>query len=94
MYVSSCKSVDMKIDIIRYKEGFSIVVKVIKKWVSITNVSVKVRSKTIVMITIAIESVICVQLHLSGRRGKLEDFLEFSGLCDCPFQFVSDGCQV
>ena len=52
MYVSSCKSVDMKIDIIRYKEGFSIVVKVIKKWVSITNVSVKVRSKTIVKITI------------------------------------------
>ena len=64
----------MKIDIIRYKEGFSIVVKVIKKWVSITNVSVKVRSKTIVMITIAIESVICVQLHLSGRRGQTRRF--------------------
>ena len=77
MYVSSCKSVDLKIDIIRYKEGFSIVVKVIKKSVSIINVSVKVRSKTIVKITIAIESVICVQLHLSGRRGKLEDFWSF-----------------
>ena len=52
MYVSSCKSVDMRIDIVKYEEGFFIVVKITKKKVSITNVSVKVRSKTIVKITI------------------------------------------
>ena len=42
----------MRIDIVKYEEGFFIVVKIIKKGVSITNVSVKVRSKTIVKITI------------------------------------------
>ena len=52
MYVRSCKSVDMRIDIVKYEEGFFIVVKIIKKGVSITNVSVQVRSKTIVKITI------------------------------------------
>ena len=31
MYVSSCKSVDMRIDIVKYEEGFCIVVKIIKK---------------------------------------------------------------
>ena len=41
----------MRIDIVKYEEGFFIVVKIIKKEVSIT-VSVKVRSKTIVKITI------------------------------------------
>ena len=40
------------------------------------------------------ESIIRVQLCLSGRRGNFEDFLEFSVLYVCPFQFVSDGCQV
>ena len=52
MYVSSCKSVDMRIDIVKHEEGFFVVVKIIEKGVSITNVSVKVRSKTIVKITI------------------------------------------
>ena len=52
MHASSCKSVDMRIDIVKYEEGFFIVVKLIKKKVSITNVSVKVRSKTIVKIII------------------------------------------
>ena len=52
MYVSSCQSVDMRIDIVKYEEGFFIVVKIIKKGVSITNVSVIVSSKTIVKITI------------------------------------------
>ena len=52
MYVSSCKSVDMRIDIVKYEEGFWIVVKIIKKGLSITNVLVKVRLKTIVNITI------------------------------------------
>ena len=54
MYVSSCKSVDMRIDIVKYEEGFNfcIVVKIIKKGLSITNVLVKVRLKTIVNITI------------------------------------------
>ena len=51
MYVSSCKSVDMRIDIVEYEEGFFSVVKIIEKGLSIT-VSVKVRSKTIVKITI------------------------------------------
>ena len=48
MYVSSCQSVDMRIDIVKYEDGFFIVVKIIKKGVSITNVPVIVRSKTIV----------------------------------------------
>ena len=52
MYVSSCKSVDMRIDIVEYEEDFFSVVKIIEKGLSITNVSVKVRSKTIVKITI------------------------------------------
>ena len=52
MYVSSCKSVDMRIDIVEYEEGFFSVVKIIEKGLSITNVSVKVRSKTIVKIKI------------------------------------------
>ena len=52
MYVSSCKSVDMRIDIIKYEEGLFIVVKIIQKGVSITDVSVKVRSKTILKTTI------------------------------------------
>lgn len=52
MYVSSCKSVDMRIDIVKFEEGFWIVVKIIKKGLSITNVLVKVRLKTIVNITI------------------------------------------
>lgn len=51
MYVSSCKSVDMRIDIVKYEEGFCIV-KIIRKGLSITNVLVKVRLKTIVNITI------------------------------------------
>ena len=55
MYVSSCQSVDMRIDIVKYEEGFFIVVKIIKKGVSITNVSVIVRSKT--TITIELEPV-------------------------------------
>ena len=46
MYVSSCQTVDVRIDIVKYEEGFFIVVKVIKKGVYIINVSVKVRSKT------------------------------------------------
>ena len=57
MYVSSCQSVDMRIDIVKYEEGFFIVVKIIKKGVSITNVSVIVRSKTIVKITIELEPI-------------------------------------
>ena len=52
MYVSSCQSVDMRIDIVKYEEHLFIVVKIIKRGVSITNVSAKVRSKTIVKITI------------------------------------------
>ena len=51
MYISSCKSVDMGIDIIKYQEGFFAVVKIIKKRVSIINVSIKVISKTNVKIT-------------------------------------------
>ena len=51
MYISSCKSVDMGIDIVKYQEGFFVVVKIIKKRVSIINVSIKVISKTIVKIT-------------------------------------------
>ena len=51
MCASNCKSEDMKIDIVKYEEGFFIVVKIIEKGVPITNVSVKVRSKTIVKIT-------------------------------------------
>ena len=42
----------MRIDIVKYEEGFFIVVKIIKKKVSATNVSVKVKSKTILKITI------------------------------------------
>ena len=42
----------MRIDIVKNLEGFFIVVKIIKKGSSITNVSVIVRSKTIVKITI------------------------------------------
>ena len=52
MYVSSRKSVDMGIEIFKYKEGFFIVVKMIKRGVCIINVSVKVRLKSIVKITI------------------------------------------
>ena len=57
MYVSSCQSVDMRIDIVKNLEGFFIVVKIIKKGSSITNVSVIVRSKTIVKITIELEPI-------------------------------------
>ena len=57
MYVSSCQSVDMRIDIVKYEEGFFIVVKIIKKGVSITNVSVIVSSKTIGKITIELEPI-------------------------------------
>ena len=57
MYVSSCQSVDMRIDIVKYEDGFFIVVKIIKKGVSITNVSVIVRSKTVVKITIELEPI-------------------------------------
>ena len=57
MYVSSCQSVDMRIDNVKYEDGFFIVVKIIKKGVSITNVSVIVRSKTIVKITIELEPI-------------------------------------
>ena len=35
MYASSCKSVDMRIDSVKYEEGFFIVVKIIEKKVSI-----------------------------------------------------------
>ena len=35
------------------------------------------------------ESVNHVQLHLSGRRGKFEDFPEFSVLYVYPFQFFN-----
>ena len=52
MYVSSCKSVDIRIDIVKYEEGFFIVVKIIEKEIPITNVSVKVRSNSVVGITI------------------------------------------
>ena len=52
MYVSSCESVDLRIDIFKYEEDFFIVVKIIQKEVSITNVSVKVRSKNMIKITI------------------------------------------
>ena len=55
MYVSSRKAVDLGIKIFKYEEGFFIVVKIIKKGVSITNVSVIVRSKT--TITIELEPV-------------------------------------
>jgi len=47
----------MRIDIVKYEEGFLTVVKIIKKRVPITNVSVKVRSKTIVKITISLEPI-------------------------------------
>ena len=57
MYVSSCQSVDMRIDIVKYEEGFFIVVKIIEKGSSITKVSVIVRSKTIVKITIELEPI-------------------------------------
>ena len=57
MYVSRCQSVDKRIDIVKYEEGFLILVKIIKKRVPITNVSVKVRSKTIVKITISLEPI-------------------------------------
>ena len=36
----------MRTYIVKYDEGFFIVVKIIKKGITITNVSVKVRSKT------------------------------------------------
>ena len=66
---------------------FHIVVKIIKKGVSITTVSEKVGSKTVYRKDYKrIESVIRVQLHLSGRRGKFEDFLEFSARYVYPFQ--------
>ena len=47
----------MRIDNVKYEDGFFIVVKIIKKGVSITNVSVIVRSKTIVKITIELEPI-------------------------------------
>ena len=62
----------MRIDIVKYEEGFFVVVKIIKKELSIINVSTKVRLKSTIK-----KSVIRVQLHLSGRSGKFEDFLEF-----------------
>ena len=42
----------MRIDIVKCEEGFFIVVKILKKGVSNASVSVKVRSKTIVKITV------------------------------------------
>ena len=93
MYVSSCKSVDMRIDIVEYEEGFFSVVKIIEKGLSITNVSVKVRSKTIVKITIEwkVEFVFNFIYEAEGANSKM--FWSI-GTGVCPFQFVSDGRQV
>ena len=66
------------------RKVFSLLSKLLKWWYLFHNASVKVRSKTIVKNYNWIESVICVQLHLSGRRGKFENFLEFSVLYVCP----------
>ena len=52
MYVSSCQSVDMRIDIVKYEEGLFYCCKLFKRGISITNVSAKIRSKTIAKITI------------------------------------------
>ena len=52
LHVSNWKSADMRIDIVKYEEGFFIVVKILKKGVSNPNVAVKVGSKTIVKITV------------------------------------------
>ena len=37
MYLSSCESVDIRIDIVKYEEGVFIVVRIVKKGISITN---------------------------------------------------------
>lgn len=48
-FVTNLKSADMRIDIVKYEEGFLIVVKILKRGVSnATDISAKVRSKTIV----------------------------------------------
>ena len=52
LFVTNLKSADMRIDIVKCEEGFFIVVKILKKGVSNASVSVKVRSKTIVKITV------------------------------------------
>ena len=46
LHVRRWKSADIRIDIVKYEEGFFIVVKILKKGMSNPNVSVKVRSKT------------------------------------------------
>ena len=93
MYVSSCKSVDVSISIVKYEEGFFIVDKIIKKEVFIINVFVKVRSKTIVKITIEwkVEFVFNFIYEAEGANSKM--FWSI-GTGVCPFQFVSDGRQV
>ena len=67
----------MRINIVKYKEGFLIVIKIIIKGVSITNVSVKLRSKTIIMIKMLNRKWNSCSTSFSGRRVKFEDFLEF-----------------
>ena len=37
MYLSSCESVDIRIDTVKYEEGVFIVVRIVKKGISITN---------------------------------------------------------
>ena len=76
MYLSSCKSVDVRIDIVKCEDGFLIVVKMIKKWVSI---SVKVRSKTIVKITTEQNS---CSTSFKWQKGQIQRFsVVFGAVC-------------
>ena len=74
----------MGIDIVKCEEGFIIVVKIIKKGVSITNVSVKVWSKTIVKITIEYWKCNSCSTWFKWQKGQIRRFLEFSVLYVYP----------
>ena len=95
MYVSSCQSVDMRIDIVKYEEHLFYCCQNYKKGGYLLLIFLqKLDRRLSQRLQLNIGSVIRVQPYLSGRSGKFEDFLEFSVLYVCPFQFVSDDCQV
>ena len=98
MYVSSCKSVDISIDVVKYEEGFFQCCQIFYKGVIYSGTPPydhPIYKTTLLLWPYSFKpSVIHFQIHLSRRRGKFDDFLEFSARYVSPFQFVSDGCQV
>ena len=74
----------MRIDIVTY-EGFLIVAQIIKKGASITNVPVKVRSKTIVKIKILNRKCNSCSTSFKWQKGQIR---RFSGVLHHYKQYI------